>query len=77
MKFFNIGELGQVFYYDGQLMSWELAASIGDGAVDDIAWTTSANGHLEFVAVAQGSTVSVWQLEGHANDLQVPHSWFA
>ena len=52
-------------------MSWELAASLGDEAVDDVAWTTTASGHDEYIASAQGSAVIVWQLEGHANNLQV------
>ena len=52
-------------------MSWELAARLGDEAVDDVAWTTTASGHDEYIASAQGSTVIVWQLEGHANNLQV------
>ncbi|KAK9907678.1 hypothetical protein WJX75_007998 [Coccomyxa subellipsoidea] len=49
-------EGAKVFYSDGRLMSWELAASLGDEAVDDVAWTTTASGHDEYIASAQGST---------------------
>lgn len=52
-------------------MSWELAAKLGNEAVYDVAWASTASGHVEYVASAQGTKVVIWQLKGHANKVQV------
>lgn len=52
-------------------MSWELAAKFGNEAVHDVAWASTANGHDEYIASAQGTKVVIWQLKGHADKVQV------
>jgi len=54
-------------------MSWELAANLGDEMACDVAWATVANSHNEYIAIAQGRRVVVWQLTGRVDNLQVSH----
>ncbi|BDA47913.1 probable Nucleoporin SEH1 [Coccomyxa sp. Obi] len=70
MMLLGTREGAQVFYYKGQLMSWELAAKLGNEAVYDVAWASTANGHDEYIASAQGIKVVIWQLKGHADKVQ-------
>ncbi len=52
-------------------MSWELAAKLGNEAVSDVAWASTANGHDEYIASAQGTKVVLWRLTGYADKVQV------
>ncbi|KAI7846335.1 hypothetical protein COHA_000172 [Chlorella ohadii] len=66
----------QIWYYQQQLMRWELAATLGSPQdygskpVADVAWAPTLGRPFDIVAVAAGPTVLLWKLTGAADSLQ-------
>lgn len=53
-------------------MSWELAATLGEGSVQDVKWASSATSPAaDILAVAGSHEVVLYELEGAIDRLQV------
>lgn len=62
----------QVFCYAGRSMTWQPVARLGSGHITDVGWASVADGEAaEYVAAAAGNTVTIWQLSGRADQLEV------
>ena len=62
----------QVLCYAGRTMAWRPVAHLGSGRIADVGWASVADGQAaEYVAAAAGDAVTIWQLSGRADQLQV------